>query len=380
MLSQIMKNILFIFGTRPEGIKLAPLALELRKYPDVFEVKICVTGQHREMLQQVLSFFGLEPDVDLGVMKAGQSLFDVTAECLVRLQGVIEDSKPDWIIVQGDTTSVFAASLAAFYSKIKVAHVEAGLRSFQMYSPFPEEMNRVLTTRLAELHLTPTESARKNLLKEGVSADSIRVVGNTVIDALLHGVSVVKERKKDDFGSSFSGIDPQAFSRKIILVTGHRRENFGEPFANMCRAFKQLALRGDVSILYPVHLNPNVRLPVREILEETPNVYLTEPLDYPAFIWLMNKSYLVLTDSGGVQEEAPSLGKPVLVMRDVTERIEGVEAGTARLVGTASESIVREVSGLLDDPSQYRAMAGASNPYGDGSASRRIREVLNEYD
>jgi UDP-N-acetylglucosamine 2-epimerase (non-hydrolysing) len=294
------------------------------------------------------------------------------------LKEVIESIAPDWVIVQGDTTTVFTAALAAFYHHVKVAHVEAGLRSFNKYSPFPEEMNRVMTSRIADLHLCPTENARTNLLREGIPEETIIVTGNTVIDALLFGVRKVKKLTAGSFKDAFKGINAQAFSKKIVLVTGHRRENFGAPFINICGALKELADRENVVVIYPVHLNPNVRKPVYDILKGIDNVHLIEPLDYPAFIWLMEKSHLILTDSGGVQEEAPSLGKPVLVMREVTERTEGVDAGTAKLVGTDPKAIVREAAMLLDDPAQYAAMANRKNPYGDGRSSQRIREVLSE--
>ncbi len=373
-----MKKVLFIFGTRPEAIKLAPVILELRKFPGIFDVHVCVTAQHREMLDQVLRFFEITPDTDLDIMRPGQSLFDVTISSLNGLKDTIQSVDPEWVIVQGDTTTVFTASLAAFYYRIKVAHVEAGLRSFDKFAPFPEEMNRAMTTCIADLHFCPTENARTNLLKEGVNDESIAVVGNTVIDALLYGVKKVKNLNIADFGGAFKGIGIQDLAKKIILVTGHRRENFGEPFRNICNALKKIASRKDVTVVYPVHLNPNVRKPVYDILHGFENVHLIEPLDYSAFVWLMGKSYLILTDSGGVQEEAPSLGKPVLVMREVTERTEGIESGTARLVGTDEARIISEVSSLLDDLQQYAAMANRKNPYGDGTSALRIREVLTE--
>ena len=376
-MTPVKKKILFIFGTRPEAIKLAPLIIELRRFPDLFEVSVCVTAQHREMLDQVLRFFEIAPDDDLNIMKPGQSLFDVTTESLSGLQNIIGSRRPDWVVVQGDTTTVFTAALASFYHRIKVAHVEAGLRSFNKFAPFPEEINRVLTTHLADLHFAPTPNARMNLIKEGVPEERIHVVGNTVIDALLYGVQKVKDLAADGFGRAFEGLKDPVFSKRIILVTGHRRENFGKPFENICRALTELARRENVSVIYPVHLNPNVRKPVFDILKGTPNVHLIEPLDYPAFIWLMEKSHLVLTDSGGVQEEAPSLGKPVLVMREVTERTEGIEAGTAKLVGTDPEVIVREAGVLLDQPERYAAMANRKNPYGDGRSSQQIQEVLS---
>ncbi len=372
------KRILFVFGTRPEAIKLAPLIHELQRFPEVFDVRICVTAQHRQMLDQVLRFFEIIPDTDLNIMKPGQTLFDVTSESLTGLRNIIQSTTPDWVVVQGDTTTVFTAALASYYNHIRIAHVEAGLRSFNKFAPFPEEINRVITTHLADLHFCPTENARTNLLREGIKEGDIAVVGNTVIDALLYGVSKVKNHAAGDFGDAFRGIRDGDLEKRIVLVTGHRRENFGKPFEDICRALKEIASHDNVAIIYPVHLNPNVRKPVFEILKGIDNVHLIEPLEYPAFIWLMEKSYLILTDSGGVQEEAPSLGKPVLVMREVTERTEGIDAGTAKLVGTNPETIIRETVMLLDDPQQYKAMANRKNPYGDGRTSRRIREALSE--
>ncbi len=372
------KRILFVFGTRPEAIKLSPLIHELQRFPEVFDTRICVTAQHREMLDQVLHFFEIVPDSDLNIMKPGQTLFDVTSESLKGLRDIIQSTMPDWVVVQGDTTTVFTAALASYYNHIKIAHVEAGLRSFNKFAPFPEEINRVITTHLADFHFCPTENARTNLLREGIKEEDIAVVGNTVIDALLYGVSKVKNHAAVDFGDAFRGISDQDFAKRIILVTGHRRENFGKPFEDICRALKEIASHDNVAVIYPVHLNPNVRKPVFEILKGIDNVHLIEPLEYPAFIWLMEKSYLILTDSGGVQEEAPSLGKPVLVMREVTERTEGIDAGTAKLVGTNPETIIRETVMLLDDPQQYKALANRKNPYGDGRTSQRIREALSE--
>lgn len=377
MKNNMKKRILFVFGTRPEAIKLAPLIMEFCRFRDTFDTKICITAQHREMLDQILRFFEITPDFDLNIMRPGQSLFDVTISALKGMEDVLQKSSPDWVVVQGDTTTVLAASLAAYYSKVKVAHVEAGLRSFNKYSPFPEEINRVVTSRLADIHFSPTENAKENLIREGIQEKEIFAVGNTVIDALLHGVEKVKSLRPESFGDSFKDMDFQGFKKKLILVTGHRRESFGEPFNNICNAIKELSKRDDVAIVYPVHLNPNVRKPVFEILQGLKNVYLIEPLEYPAFIWLMDRSYLILTDSGGVQEEAPSLGKPVLVMRDVTERTEGIEAGTAKLVGTDRTRIVKEATLLLDDESCYRAMSNKKNPYGDGKSSERIREVMS---
>lgn len=377
MNNNMKKRILFVLGTRPEAIKLAPLIMEFCRFRDTFDTKICITAQHREMLDQILRFFEITPDFDLDIMRPGQSLFDVTISALKGMEDVLQKSSPDWVVVQGDTTTVLAASLAAFYSKIKVAHIEAGLRSFNKYSPFPEEINRVLTSRLADIHFSPTQNAKENLIREGIQEKDIFAVGNTVIDALLHGVEKVGALGPESFGDSFKDMDIQGFKKKLVLVTGHRRENFGEPFNNICNAIKELSKRDDVAIVYPVHLNPNVRKPAFEILQGLKNVYLIEPLEYPAFIWLMDRSYLILTDSGGVQEEAPSLGKPVLVMRDVTERTEGIEAGTAKLVGTDKTRIVKEATLLLDDESCYRAMSNKKNPYGDGKSSERIREVMS---
>lgn len=368
-------RILFFFGTRPEAIKMAPLIKELEGYPEKFEVKICVSAQHREMLDQVLHFFDIQPDFDLDIMKHNQNLFDITTDALNGIRDVIYSYKPDWLIVQGDTTTTFVGALAAFYEKVKIAHIEAGLRSFNKHAPFPEEINRVLTTHLSDLHLTPTSMSRENLLKESIPDDKIFVVGNTSIDALLFCIKIVSHKKPEDF-YYFSAID---FGKKIIIVTGHRRESFGKPFENICHAIKKIAEDKSVEIVYPVHLNPNVRKPVFEILRDTPNIHIIESLDYPSFVWLMNKSYLILTDSGGVQEEAPSLGKPVLVMRDVTERTEGIDAGTARIVGTDKDTIFNETLKLLTDMDEYESMAQSVNPYGDGKASKRIREILESH-
>jgi UDP-N-acetylglucosamine 2-epimerase (non-hydrolysing) len=374
MKNNMKKRILFVFGTRPEAIKLAPLITEFCRFRDTFDTKICITAQHREMLDQILRFFEITPGFDLDIMRPGQSLFDVTISALKGMEDVLQKSSPDWVVVQGDTTTVLAASLAAYYSKVKVAHIEAGLRSFNKYSPFPEEVNRVVTSRLADIHFSPTENAKENLTREGIQEKDIFVVGNTVIDALAwRGKGKASDRK---FRRFLKGMDIQVL-RRNWSVTGHRRESFGEPFNNICNAIKELSKRDDVSIVYPVHLNPNVRKPVFEILQGLKNVYLIKPLEYPAFIWLMDRSYLILTDSGGVQEEAPSLGKPVLVMRDVTERTEGIEAGTAKLVGTDKTRIFKEATLLLDDESCYRAMSNKNNPYGDGKSSERIREVMS---
>jgi UDP-N-acetylglucosamine 2-epimerase (non-hydrolysing) len=362
------QRFLFIFGTRPEAIKLAPLVVRLREIGDV---GVCVSGQHREMLDQVLRFFSIKPDYDLNIMEENQSLFTVTAKSLALLERVIDRSLPDLIIVQGDTTTAFTGALGGFYKKIKVAHVEAGLRSFDKFSPFPEEINRVMVGHIADYHFAPTKNARENLIEENVPRRSIHVVGNTVIDALLMGLAIVKKNEKR-FYDHFGFLD---FSRRILLVTGHRRESFGKPFENICHALRDIA-RKDVEIVYPVHLNPNVRAHVYPILRGIRNVHLIEPLEYPYLIWLMSKSHLVLTDSGGIQEEAPSLGKPVLVMRDVTERTEGIEAGTAILVGTNRKRIVESARMLLSDEGEYRRMAKRKNPYGDGKASERIRDIV----
>jgi UDP-N-acetylglucosamine 2-epimerase (non-hydrolysing) len=359
---------LFIFGTRPEAIKLAPLILKLR---DIGDVRVCVTGQHKEMLDQVLHFFSIVPDYDLNIMVKNQSLFTVTTKSLKLLERIIDESLYDLIILQGDTTTAFVGALAGFYKKIKIAHIEAGLRSFNKFSPFPEEMNRILVGQVADYHFAPTKSAKKNLLKENIPEKNIFVVGNTVIDALFMGLDIIKKDEKR-FYDYFNFVD---FSKKVILVTGHRRESLGKPFENICYALKKIA-EYNVEIVYPVHLNPNVRGYVRPILQGIKNVHLIEPLEYPYLIWLMGKSYLTLTDSGGIQEEAPSLGKPVLVMRDVTERIEGIEAGTGILVGTDKKKIVNSTCTLLFNPIKYNKMAKSRNPYGDGRSSIKIRDIL----
>ena len=371
-----MQKLLFIFGTRPEAIKMSPLIKEFQKYPDKFDVKVAVTGQHREMLDQVLKFFKIVPDYDLNLMKPNQTLFDVTADALRGMEKIIDEVEPNLIIVQGDTTTVFTGALAGFYKKISVAHLEAGLRSGDKYSPFPEEINRILTGHIADYHWCPTEQARENLLVEGIKDEKIHVVQNTVIDALFLGLELLKKEGDEKYLEFFKDVD---FTKKVVLVTAHRRESFGEPFENICNAIKELSSKyTDVEFVYPVHLNPNVREVVYRILDNIPNIHLIEPLDYPYMIWLMNKSYIVLTDSGGVQEEAPSLGKPVIVLRDVTERQEGVDAGTAKLVGSNKELIVSEVSKLFDIQEEYRKMAKAVNPYGDGKTSERIVTLLSE--
>lgn len=366
-------KLLFIFGTRPEAIKLAPLIKEFQNHPEKFEVSVCVTAQHREMLDQVLNFFGITPNFDLNIMKPGQSLFDVTVAALKALEKVLDDFQPQLVFVQGDTTTAFIGALAAYYKKIKVAHIEAGLRSGNKYSPFPEEMNRVLAGRLSDFHFTPTQQSVANLEKENIH-QHIYNVGNTVIDALFLGLYLVKKSGEEKYEKQFSNIN---LKKRIVLITGHRRESFGEPFENICHAIKETAEKfADAEFVYPVHLNPNVQQPVIRILSGHKNIHLIEPLDYPSFIWLMSRSYIVLTDSGGLQEEAPSLGKPVLVMREVTERQEGVDAGTAKLVGTDKEVIVRELTTLLSDETAYQKMARAVNPYGDGSACKQIADIV----
>jgi UDP-N-acetylglucosamine 2-epimerase (non-hydrolysing) len=366
-------KILFVFGTRPEAIKMAPLIKEFEAYRESFQTGVCVTAQHREMLDQVLGFFDISPDYDLDLMRPDQSLFDVTADGLKGLERVFGEYGPDLVFVQGDTTTAFVGALAGYYNKIKVAHLEAGLRSGDRYSPFPEEMNRVMAGHLSDYHFAPTERAARNLAGEGIT-ENVWVVGNSVIDALFLGLQIVRDHEDGDFYEFFRHVD---FSRRIILVTGHRRESFGEPFKDICNALGNITdAFADVEVVYPVHLNPNVRRPVNEILNDRKRVHLIEPLDYPRLIWLMEKSYIVLTDSGGIQEEAPSLGKPVLVMREVTERMEGIEAGTAKLVGTSREKILHETEGLLTDGKLYDKMSSAANPYGDGRTSKRIIEIL----
>ncbi len=368
-------RILFVFGTRPEAIKMAPLIKEIEKNKK-FESKVCVTAQHRQMLDQVLKIFRIRPDHDLDIMTSNQSLFDITARIILGLQDILSSERPDLVVVQGDTTTTFVASLAAFYTKTKVAHLEAGLRTRNKFAPFPEEINRRITSAIADIHLAPTPWARDNLLRENFSAETIFVTGNTVIDALFSVVEMLK-RSDSKFDSLFDGID---FSKKTVLITGHRRENFGEGFRNICESISDLAEKfGDAEFVYPVHFNPNVRRPVNEILHGIRNVHLIEPLDYEPFVYAMEKSYMILTDSGGVQEEAPSLGKPVLVMRETTERPEAVEAGTVKLVGTDKKKIVDGVSTLLTDSQAYQTMSRAHNPYGDGKASQRIVKILEDY-
>ena len=369
----MIKN-LIIFGTRPEAIKMAPLVNEFKKHNDKFETRVCVTAQHREMLDQVLDFFEIKPFYDLDLMKPNQNLYSLTADIIMGLKDVLEDFKPDYVYVHGDTTTTMAASIASFYSGAKVCHVEAGLRTNDKYSPFPEEINRQVTGRIADYHFTPTVESKKNLIKENVDETSTLITGNTVIDALLESSTIVNSIENSEIEKLKTIV---SFDKRIILVTGHRRENHGNGFVNICEALKDIAERNqDVQIIYPVHLNPNVKGPVYEILSGIENVKLIEPLAYPAFVWLMNQSYLIITDSGGVQEEAPSLGKPVLVMRDTTERPEAVNAGTVILVGTDKNKIIEECDVLLKSESKYKNMSALHNPYGDGNASKRIVEYI----
>lgn len=368
-----MKTILFIYGTRPEAIKMAPLIKEFQKHPQEFKVEVCLTGQHRQMLDQINGFFGIKGDYDLNLMKPNQTLFDITSGCLLGLKDVIPKVKPDLVFVQGDTSTVFAGALASFFYKVPVAHLEAGLRSGEKYSPFPEEINRVLTGHIADYHFAPTPRAVNNLKTENINKN-VYMVGNTVIDALHLGLNIIKNSDETKYQQFYNYLD---FSKKIILITGHRRENFGDGFEHICGAISELAEKyRDVQFVYPMHFNPNVREPVNRILKGRNNVFLVEPLDYPYLIWLMEKCFFVLTDSGGIQEEAPALGKPVLVMREVTERQEGVEAGTAKLVGTDKNMIVENAMRLFEDVSFYDSMANAVNPYGDGTTSKQIVRVL----
>jgi UDP-N-acetylglucosamine 2-epimerase len=376
MLQRVMTRVLTIFGTRPEAIKLAPLVHAFEAAPGIVHAS-CVTGQHRQMLDQVLAVFQLTPAFDLNIMKPGQDLTHVTTAALTGLGGVIDDFKPDWVIVQGDTTTAFSGALAAFYRKARVAHVEAGLRTGNIYSPWPEEMNRKLVSQLTTLHLPPTDVAAGNLLREGVDPATVLVTGNTVIDA-LHWVSA-RLRTDADLARAqaerFAFLDP---SKRLILVTGHRRENFDGGLEQVCRALAQLAARGDVEIVYPVHLNPKVQATAQDVLGRAANVHLIEPQDYLPFIALMQRAYLIVTDSGGIQEEAPGLGKPVLVTRDTTERPEAIAAGTARLIGTSAAALISAATELLDDAHAYARMAQAKNPFGDGQASARIVARLTE--
>lgn len=378
-----MKKVMLVFGTRPEAIKMAPLVKEFQKHPEEFKTIVCVTGQHRQMLDQVLELFEISTDYDLNIMKQGQDLYDVTTRVLTGIRDVLKEAQPDVVLVHGDTTTSTAAALASFYQQIPVGHVEAGLRTHNIYSPWPEEMNRQITGRIAEYNFAPTPLSRQNLVEENISDEKISVTGNTVIDALY----LVVEKIKHDFKlesklnlelkSGGYDIDRLANGKKLVLITGHRRENFGDGFISMCKAIKTLTEKyPDVDFVYPMHLNPNVRKPIHEVFGENltglGNMFFIEPLEYLSFVYLMEKSYIVLTDSGGIQEEAPGLGKPVLVMRDTTERPEALSAGTVKLVGTDYDKIVKEVSALLDDPEHYEEMSKAVNPYGDGKACARI--------
>ena len=384
-----MKKVMLVFGTRPEAIKMAPLVKAFQQQPEEFETVVCVTGQHREMLDQVLKIFEITPDYDLNIMKQGQDLYDVTARVLTGMRDVLKEAQPDVVLVHGDTTTSTAAALAAFYQQIPVGHVEAGLRTHNIYSPWPEEMNRQITGRIATYHFAPTPLSRQNLLAEGVKEEQVTVTGNTVIDALYMVVDKIKaDRELDaqlekllaEAGYDVKRLDGE---RRLVLITGHRRENFGEGFIRMCQAIKALTEKyPEVDFVYPMHLNPNVRRPIHEVfgedLSRLGNMFFIEPLEYLSFVYLMEKSHIVLTDSGGIQEEAPGLGKPVLVMRDTTERPEALEAGTVKLVGTDYERIVAEVSALLGDRDYYEGMSRAVNPYGDGRACGRIIRFLQE--
>lgn len=368
-----MKKILIVFGTRPEAIKMAPVVKAFKKETGSFETKVCVTAQHREMLDQVLDFFDIQPDYDLNLMKPNQNLFSLTGDILNGLKPVLDEFKPDVVLVHGDTTTSTTTALAAFYAGAKVGHVEAGLRTYNKLAPFPEEINRQLTGRIADYHFAPTSQSRDNLLNELVREDSIVVTGNTVIDALKESVERVKNASGNELIDSLKDL---AGDDDIVLVTGHRRENFGDGFLNICAALKEIAQNFEGKVIYPVHLNPNVQKPVKELLGDIDNVKLIAPLPYEAFVWMMNRSKLIITDSGGVQEEAPSLGKPVLVMRDTTERPEAVDAGTVVLVGTNKERIVSEALDLLNNTERYTSMSALHNPYGDGKAAQRIVDFL----
>ena len=383
-----MKKIMLVFGTRPEAIKMAPLVKEFQKYPKEFQTIVCVTGQHREMLDQVLHLFHIRPNYDLNIMKQGQDLYDVTARVLIGMRDVLAEVRPDLLLVHGDTTTSTAAALSAFYQQIPVGHIEAGLRTHNVYSPWPEEMNRQVTGRIATYHFSPTLLSRQNLLNEGVKGDFIIVTGNTVIDALYYVINKLEQdislsdKIKSELqmlGLPEELLNSWGISRRLVLVTGHRRENFGDGFLHICQAIKILAERyPETDFVYPVHLNPNVQKPVNELLSHIPNVYLIKPLEYLPFVYLMKCSYFILTDSGGVQEEAPGLGKPVLVMRDTTERPEAVEAGTVKLVGTDVDEIVQSSISLFENELSYKKMSEANNPYGDGLSSGRIVAVLEK--
>jgi UDP-N-acetylglucosamine 2-epimerase (non-hydrolysing) len=383
----VLKKIMLVFGTRPEAIKIAPLIKEFQKHPDKFETIVCVTGQHREMLDQVLNLFEIVPDYDLNIMKQGQDLYDITSAILLGMKDIFSQVTPDIVLVHGDTTTSVATALAAFYKQIPVGHVEAGLRTNNKYSPWPEEMNRQITGRIATWHFAPTSLSRQNLLREGIDDSHITVTGNTVIDALYMVVNKIQSDNSLNAvlasGLKTFGYDVQRLNtgKRLVLITGHRRENFGQGFVNICTAIRDLSRKyPDVDFVYPMHLNPNVRQPIQEIFgkQHQANMFFIEPLEYLTFVYLMEKSHIVLTDSGGIQEEAPGLGKPVLVMRDTTERPEALTAGTVKLVGTNYDKIVAEVSALLDDATHYESMSKAVNPYGDGQACRRIVSIFYE--
>lgn len=370
-----MKKILICFGTRPEAIKMCSLVHVLKKESE-FNIKVCVTAQHREMLDQVLEFFEITPDFDLNIMKANQSLNEISSRIFIKMDKILSDFEPDLVLVHGDTTTSSVCAWASFNRGAKVGHVEAGLRTFDKFSPFPEELNRQVTGRIADFHFAPTIISKENLLNEGVLGQDVVITGNTVIDSLLW----TEKKIKDNFSNETierlkSKVD---FSKKVILVTGHRRENFGEGFLNICKALQTIAKNKNVEIVFPVHLNPNVQKPVHELLEDYKNIHLISPIDYPSFVWIMTKSYLIITDSGGVQEEAPSLGKPVLVMRDTTERPEAVTAGTVKLVGADFDKITEHTTNLLRDTAKYQFMSKAHNPYGDGKANKRILKFIKQ--
>lgn len=376
-----MKKIMFVFGTRPEAIKMSPLVKEFKKFPEKFDTIVCVSGQHRQMLDQVLDIFEINPDFDLNIMKTGQDLYDVTSRILLGLRNVLKEVSPDVVLVHGDTTTSMAASISAFYQQIPVGHIEAGLRTHNIYSPCPEEINRQITSRIAEFNFAPTELSRDNLILEGVRESSIEITGNTVIDALYWVIDKIKsdrmlqEKLRKELLDAGYDIKRLAGNKKLVLITGHRRENFGEGFISICEAIKELAEEyKDVDFIYPMHLNPNVRKPIYEVFGDkiADNMFFIEPLEYLSFVYLMEKSYIILTDSGGIQEEAPGLGKPVLVMRDTTERPEALRAGTVKLVGTNKHKIHNGVSLLLDNEEYYSKMSKAVNPYGDGHACKRI--------
>lgn len=371
--SRRKKKVLIVLGTRPEGIKLAPLYLKMKQYQEEFDVKICSTGQHREMLDQVFDFFDIKPDFDLNIMKSGQTLSEVTSSILLKMDEIFDQFNPDVTIVQGDTTTVLTGALAAFYRNIKIAHVEAGLRTWDVHTPFPEEANRVLVSKITDYHFAPTQTSYENLIRDGVDKDKVFITGNTVTDAVVRASDIVVE--SDQIRDRFLDIDFE--NKKVILLTSHRRENLGKGLVNICKAVVEISKRDDVEFVFPVHLNPKVREVVNRYLGGLRNVHLYDPFDYPELVWMMKNCYAVLTDSGGIQEEAPSLGKPVLVLRESTERPEGVEAGTAMLVGTDKDLIISKTIELLDNTNGlYDKMAHAVNPYGDGSASQAIVDIL----